>query len=37
MAQINHYCQLKIIENAAHNIHLENAPVFMKKIRDFFN
>lgn len=37
MAKINEYCELKIVENAAHNIHLENTSIFVKNIRDFFN
>ena len=37
MAQINRLCELKIIENTAHNIHLENTPIFVENIRDFFN
>ncbi len=36
MTQVNNLCQLKIIENASHNIHLENTPVFVENMRDFF-
>ena len=39
MLDINEFCELNlhIVKNTAHNIHLENAPVFVKNIRDFFN
>ncbi|MEA5593096.1 2-succinyl-6-hydroxy-2,4-cyclohexadiene-1-carboxylate synthase [Rivularia sp. UHCC 0363] len=37
MTQINNLCELRIIENAAHNIHLENTLKFVQNIRDFFN
>ncbi|MEO1377066.1 MAG: 2-succinyl-6-hydroxy-2,4-cyclohexadiene-1-carboxylate synthase [Cyanobacteria bacterium J06635_10] len=36
MTQVNDLCQLQVIENAAHNIHLENTVVFVENIRDFF-
>lgn len=36
MAQVDRLCELKIIENASHNIHLENTPVFVENMRDFF-
>jgi len=35
MTQINQFCELKIIENSAHNIHLEKAAVFVENIRIF--
>ena len=35
MAQINNLCELKIIENASHNIHLEKTSVFVKNIQGF--
>jgi 2-succinyl-6-hydroxy-2,4-cyclohexadiene-1-carboxylate synthase len=37
MANINEYCEFKIVQNAAHNIHLENTSVFVENIRDFFS
>lgn len=37
MIQVNDSCNLKIINNAAHNIHLENTAVFVENIRNFFN
>ena len=36
MARINQLSQLKVIENAAHNIHLENTAVFVENVREFF-
>ena len=36
MAQVNNLYDLKIINNASHNIHLENTSVFVENIRDFF-
>lgn len=35
IAQINQLCNLNIIENTAHNIHLENTSVFVENIRYF--
>ncbi|MGB3651886.1 MAG: 2-succinyl-6-hydroxy-2,4-cyclohexadiene-1-carboxylate synthase [Rivularia sp. (in: cyanobacteria)] len=35
--QVNPLCELKIINSAAHNIHLENTLVFMENIRYFFH
>ncbi|MEM6752447.1 MAG: 2-succinyl-6-hydroxy-2,4-cyclohexadiene-1-carboxylate synthase [Cyanobacteria bacterium P01_C01_bin.38] len=37
MAHINDLCKLKIINNTAHNIHLENTLLFVENIRYFFN
>ena len=37
MAQVNDLCQLKIIENAAHNIHLENTSLFVENTQYFLN
>ena len=36
MTEVNRLCELKIIENAAHNIHLENTLVFVENIRLYF-
>lgn len=36
MSQINQLCKLKIINNAAHNIHLENTFIFVDNIQDVF-
>ncbi|MDY6902356.1 MAG: 2-succinyl-6-hydroxy-2,4-cyclohexadiene-1-carboxylate synthase [Cyanobacteriota bacterium] len=36
MININQFCKLNIIKNAAHNIHLENTSAFIKNIRDLF-
>lgn len=35
MAQITDSCELKMIDNTAHNIHFENTAVFVKNIRFF--
>ncbi len=37
MAEVNELSELKIIENAAHNIHLENTILFVENIRYFFD
>lgn len=37
MAQVNDLCELNIIKNVSHNIHLENTSVFVKNIRGFLN
>ncbi|MGB6299457.1 MAG: 2-succinyl-6-hydroxy-2,4-cyclohexadiene-1-carboxylate synthase [Rivularia sp. (in: cyanobacteria)] len=37
MAQVNELCELNIIKNVSHNIHLENTSVFVENIRYFFN
>ncbi|NJN12365.1 MAG: 2-succinyl-6-hydroxy-2,4-cyclohexadiene-1-carboxylate synthase [Richelia sp. RM1_1_1] len=37
MTQISNLCNLKIIKNTAHNIHLENTSVFVEHIKYFFN
>jgi 2-succinyl-6-hydroxy-2,4-cyclohexadiene-1-carboxylate synthase len=37
MTQVNELCNLKIIENTAHNIHLENTSVFVENIQDFLS
>jgi 2-succinyl-6-hydroxy-2,4-cyclohexadiene-1-carboxylate synthase len=36
MVEINPFCKLRIIENAAHNIHLEKSSVFVRNILKFF-
>ena len=37
MVEVNQFCELKIIKNAAHNIHLENTAAFLENIQVFFN
>ena len=37
ITEVNELCDLKIIHNAAHNIHLENTAVFVENIRYFFD
>jgi 2-succinyl-6-hydroxy-2,4-cyclohexadiene-1-carboxylate synthase len=37
MANICHFCQLKVISNAAHNTHLENTYEFVQKIKKIIN
>ncbi|MGD1913433.1 MAG: 2-succinyl-6-hydroxy-2,4-cyclohexadiene-1-carboxylate synthase [Rivularia sp. (in: cyanobacteria)] len=37
MTQVNELCELQVIENAAHNIHLQNTAAFVENIRYFFN
>ncbi len=37
MAKLCKLAQLKIIDNAGHNIHLENTLMFVQILRDFFN
>ncbi|MEM1393645.1 MAG: 2-succinyl-6-hydroxy-2,4-cyclohexadiene-1-carboxylate synthase [Cyanobacteria bacterium P01_H01_bin.150] len=37
MVEVNQFCELKIINNAAHNIHLENTAAFLENIQVFFN
>lgn len=37
MAQVNDLCELKMIKNAAHNIHLENTSLFVESLQSFLN
>ncbi|MBV6623818.1 MAG: 2-succinyl-6-hydroxy-2,4-cyclohexadiene-1-carboxylate synthase [Rivularia sp. (in: Bacteria)] len=36
MIAVNHLCELQIVDNAAHNIHLEQTSVYVRNIQDFF-
>lgn len=37
IVNINQFCKLNIIKNAAHNIHLENTSAFIENIQNFFS